>query len=1123
MRIKRIRSKLLLGFLVVVVVVTAQGLLDFQRSRKVEILVREAYMASMEEGVAATGMLEQISKIRSALAAKDVVIRTEKIRRFFERFDAALAQAENASSRSLKLAQTRKGQTREQEELEDVAQLAAIRAKAEELRVAATPSLDAAALRIHIDTELISRLGKYVQRSREDMQSEAKEASALLASSRRTLMGSMLLTLIAAAIGCFLLGRIVLKPLGHLTATARAISEGDREKRFSSGRRDEFGLLASTFDELLESLRTATESQTDLKAKVADHAMDLNRFFDLSVDLMCISNFSGHFVSINRAFEEALGYTREQLLSEPYVNLIHPDDLAATQVELENYKVRGAFSLAFRNRYRHRDGTWRHLSWNAVPVQSTGLVYATARDITSEVVAAEAGIRRREQLAQFQDSFIRLRDADHGDLPGYFRLITEECSSTLGVERVGIWRFDKTGTRLECVDLCDGGNHVPGPIISAGDSPAYFNAIARLKPLAVENARLHPATSELRAGYLEKHGIIGMLDVPVCAGDNIAGVICCEQVGRTRAWTSEEIKYVNAVAASAMIAIELNERRAAEQQLRELNLTLEERVASRTAEIAENEKKFRQMISQVKDYAILMLDPAGHIMSWNAGAERTKGYTSREILGRHYSCFHIPEDQREGLPARLLKEAETDGSVTTQGWRLRKDGSRFWTEVVITAIRGKDGELQGFTKVTRDLTAQRATDAALHEALETQRELTRKAQAGERAKSEFLAIMSHEVRTPMNGILGFAEILANAPELSAQSQEYATTVYQSGSSLLRILDDILDFSTTEAGSMKIHNAVFSPRDVLQEVSHLLGGSARARDLELVFAVSEKIPEWLVGDAGRLRQILLNLTGNALKFTDEGFVTVSVEQVAAPDGSTLWRFSVKDSGCGIPQDQRYSIFEPFVQADGSSSRRHGGAGLGLAICKRLAELMGGTLELAPPSGKGTEFIALLPFAISSSPPSPDKDGHFTAADSGFAAKYPLDIMVVEDDPINRRLILLTLKRLGYTPTAADNGRLAVEGVRRSQPNCIIMDLQMPEMDGIEATRRIREFERTGNLKPAFIAAMTANTLESDRDNFIDAGISAYLNKPVHGSAMTRMLVEASHVIQSQRTHPPILLS
>ncbi len=1117
MRVKRIRSKLILGFLIVVVIVAVQGMLDFFRSRQVEVLVRDAYMASMQEGVAATEMLEEISKIRATLVSDAPAERRGQIVAGFVRFDAAVVRARQATAKSEDVVKLRKSRGHPAEENWEKAELEEIRNRAADLRVACDAWLggsggDLASIKKLIDEGLVARLGEYIQRSREDMQAEAQEASMLLAGSRRTVFVSMAATLGAAALACLLLGRIILKPLDQLTATARAISSGDRHRRFSSGRADEFGLLENTFDQLLESLQRAAKKQTDLKAKVADHAMDLDRFFTVSVDLMCIASITGNFLRVNRAFMNCLGWTEEELLSKPFAHLVHPDDRPALAAEMEKFAQKGTSSLSFRNRYLHRDGGWRYLSWNAVPVRESGLIYATARDLTNEVAAAQAGERRRQQLERFQNSFLRLRDADHGDLAGYFRLITEECSMALGVERASIWRFDKAGMRLHCADLYDHHSHHTGGSISAGDYPAYFSAISKLKPVAAENARLDPSTRELGENYLDKYGICAMLDVPICAGDNIAGVICCEQVGRTRAWTQDEIKYVNAVAASAMIAMELNERRSAELQLRDLNATLEMRVANRTAEIAENNRKFRQMISQVKDYAILMLDPAGHIISWNAGAERTKGFTAREILGRHFSSFHTPEDLARGLPSYLLRSAETAGSVTVQGWRLRRDGTRFWTEVVLTAIHNHEGILQGFTKVTRDLTKQRAVDAALRQALETQRELTRKAQAGERAKSEFLAIMSHEVRTPMNGVLGFAELLANAPELSPQSREYANTVYQSGSSLLRILDDILDFSTTEAGTLKIHNAVFSPREVMQEVSHLLGNSARSRDIGLVFTIPDSIPEWLVGDAGRLRQILLNLTGNALKFTEEGIVAISMEPVAAPDGKR-WKFSVKDSGCGIPEDQRHSIFEPFIQADASTSRRHGGAGLGLAICKRLADLMGGSLELAPQDGKGTEFVAVLPFAVSSAPAVRGKV-EAAVADPAFAQKHPLDILVVEDDPINRRLMLLTLKRLGYNPAAVENGRQAVDEFLLLRPNCIIMDLQMPEMDGIEATQRIREKESAGNLPASFITAMTANTLERDRERFFAAGASAYVNKPIHGAAMMEMLMEAARSLRAR---------
>ncbi len=271
----------------------------------------------------------------------------------------------------------------------------------------------------------------------------------------------------------------------------------------------------------------------------------------------------------------------------------------------------------------------------------------------------------------------------------------------------------------------------------------------------------------------------------------------------------------------------------------------------------------------------------------------------------------------------------------------------------------------------------------------------------------------------------------------------------------------------------------------------------------------------MGDAGRLRQILLNLVGNAVKFTKVGSVTV---RILPPETDNLWTFAVRDTGEGIPEDRRAAIFDPFTQADASTSRRYGGTGLGLAISKRLAVLMGGSLTVQNIPGAGAEFLVSLPLDTLDQPlptDAPDEADEFTLGER-FASKYPLSILVAEDDRVNLKLTLTILRKLGYSPLAAVNGRAAVAIYQESRPACILMDLQMPEMDGIEATKAIRAIERESQAPPVYIVALTANTAGNDRVRCIEAGMSGYLNKPIRKDQLSAMLAEASHVCSAAET-------
>jgi CheY-like chemotaxis protein len=348
-------------------------------------------------------------------------------------------------------------------------------------------------------------------------------------------------------------------------------------------------------------------------------------------------------------------------------------------------------------------------------------------------------------------------------------------------------------------------------------------------------------------------------------------------------------------------------------------------------------------------------------------------------------------------------------------------------------------------------------------------------------------------------------LLVNAPTLPPDCRNYAQTIVQSGESLLRILDEILDFIQLESGDIVVEKAAFSPRNMLQEIRALLAPSASEKRLKLLTVVDENVPKYLVGDAGRLRQILLNLAGNAIKFTESGSVTLGFWPM--PRSASEFEFSVKDTGAGIAPAQMDRIFRPFTQADSSSSRRHGGTGLGLTICRRLVELLGGSLTVRSQPGVGSEFLIEMPFAASEAPSEGDEDAH-ASIDATFAAKHPLRVLLVEDDRVNLKLILTLIRRLGYEPLAAQNGVEAVEIYLSERPHCVFMDLQMPEMDGIEATAKIRALERAaGKDGQAFIVALTANIFPAERRRCFDAGMNGYLNKPVKLSSLAQTLIDA----------------
>ena len=361
---------------------------------------------------------------------------------------------------------------------------------------------------------------------------------------------------------------------------------------------------------------------------------------------------------------------------------------------------------------------------------------------------------------------------------------------------------------------------------------------------------------------------------------------------------------------------------------------------------------YRLLVHSVTDYAIFALDPRGHIISWNLGAERLKGYTENEILGRHYSIFYPPEAVIEGKPKRLLETAEREGRVEDEGWRVRKDGRRFWANVIITALRDETGMLVGFAKVTRDLTERRDAEEKIR--LSAQRASA--AEAANRVKAEFLAAMSHELRTPLNAIGGYAELMEMgvAGPTTPQQKEYLERIRTGQLHLLAIINDLLNYSRIESGQVvyEIESVNLSP--LVESVRALVDPQAVRRGVVVTGNRPSK-PVTAKADRLKTEQIVLNLLSNAVKFTAEGGrVLTSV----GTTGERSW-VRVEDTGPGIPLDKREAIFEPFVQLGRSLSSIHEGTGLGLAISRDLARAMNGDIIVGGEPGLGATFTLFLP--------------------------------------------------------------------------------------------------------------------------------------------------------------------
>jgi PAS domain S-box-containing protein len=755
-----------------------------------------------------------------------------------------------------------------------------------------------------------------------------------------------------------------------------------------------------------------------------------------------------------------------------------------------------------------------------------------------------------------------------------------------------------------------------------------------------------------------------------------------------------------------------------------------------------SEERLRLLVDSTPDYAIVMLDPHGRIETWNAGAQRLKGFAETDVLGRHFSILYTPEDRAAGVPLRGLDAAAVHGRHEAEGWRVRKDGTRLWAHEVITPLYAENGRLRGFSKVTRDLTERRRNEARFEGLLEaapdaligvdargliqlvnTQterlfgypraellgwpietiiagwglvdhpgdplracarsvagadlsgrrkdgtefpveitlssidtedgvlvtaaiRDVTERrafeavvanardlAERSARSRQEFLANMSHEIRTPMNAVIGMTSLLLDTT-LNIRQRDYVETVRTSGEHLLTIINDILDYAKIDAGKLVLEELSFELRPWLRDTLDLIAAQAQEKGLELLCDVAPQAPAVVVGDPGRLRQILVNLLSNAVKFTETGEVIVRVSL----DEEDRLLVTVGDTGAGIAADRIAALFDPFTQADSTTTRVYGGTGLGLAISRRLADAMGGEITLESARGVGTTVTVTVPLETGAPVPPPtanepavadplagrrilivddnaasrsmletwarrhrmtsvcaagpedalrvvaqDQEFAFALVDllmpgtdglqladrlrdrlpdtrlvllsssgpraaglvagpeqfdavvakpvgqdrlfdllgsllvdgpgrerpgdvrgSAFAlpeGERDLAILVVEDTPVNQKVAQHLLSRFGFRSDVAASGTEAISALERRDYDVVLMDVQMPDMDGLEATRRIRD---RWPLRPLRIVAMTANVAPEDVRRCHEAGMDDFLGKPIAVQELARIL-------------------
>ncbi len=820
-------------------------------------------------------------------------------------------------------------------------------------------------------------------------------------------------------------------------------------------------------------------------------------------------------VLFNRTAHESLGYSHEEFKNIAISQFrIGPVNLDRIRRVLQ---AGNSVSEEFETRYRTKDGmiqdvkvTLRGLNYSGKP-----MLFFIWRDITEEKKKFAEQWFRRERLELYTrllGEFARDPGLIEGRLKAYISNITEKLSLSLEIPRVAAWFVDGHEGQLRCIDLYMGSekrHREAAPLRLDQTRPMIdYCTINRYFVLDAEHSAGDSATLAMTGPWIEASKALSSLLVPVFVDGNIIGFLELSYPDRKFVFSRTKIDFACQVADQIAIAY----------------ITRQRRDEARARERSEAFLKQAQRVSQTGHWFMDLR--TGHI-EWSEEMYRIFECDPARgpAFDDDFSKVH-PDDRSRVRDA--WKKGNPSGFYSTQHRIFAGDKIK-WVEERGEALRDESGDISEVMGITHDVTelveAQSALDHYRHhlEDLVASRtaelEMAKKAaEAASQAKSLFLSNMSHEIRTPMNAVLGFAHLIQSDP-LTDRQRGQLDRLQDSARKLLQIINDILDISKIEASKMQIGEEDFEPAQVLAYVRDAVSTQAAEKRLEFSMEAAN-LPWKLRGDPGRLGQILLNLASNAVKFTSQGSVRLfasTLEHMQASDRAgiadaadgqgtkALIRFEVIDTGIGMTGEQLSRLFNAFEQADASMTRRFGGTGLGLAISKRLAELMGGRIGVESEPDRGSRFWVEIPFILVDA----GAEGAQPAAPSAQRPTTPREglrgarVLLVEDNFINQEVACEILRAEGVEVTVAEDGLAAVELVSSKPFDLVLMDIQMPAMDGLEATRAIRKIP---GLEKLPIIAMTANAFESDRQNSLDAGMNDHLPKPVNPEQVYGKLLE-----------------
>ncbi len=680
--------------------------------------------------------------------------------------------------------------------------------------------------------------------------------------------------------------------------------------------------------------------------------------------------------------------------------------------------------------------------------------------------------------AKFDDAYIKIIEDQRiyrGELKESVRVILRECATTLSVCRVSMWLLSGDHKELSCLLLydCNKDSFESGAVITAEAYPNYFDQLSRSRFIDASDAFNDSRTNELKLSYLKKLNIRSMLDATIRDlrhDGQLQGILCAEMVGVQRDWTADEKVFVTSIA-------DLLSQRLVAYQLEQ------------------SEVKYKALYESAAEGIIIFGDTK--FVDVNPAACAMFRGNKGEIMGLSpidLSPKYQPDGQLSAPKAMAFMTGCINGISQNFEWRYtRLDGTEFDAEITLSSVNllGEDT----LFALVRDITAKKR--ASKLESQNHQLKLARKeAEKSAKSKMNFLANMSHEIRTPMNGIFGVVSLVLDTP-LNSEQKGYIETIESSTESLLTILNDVLEYSKLSMSNIELEQREFNLRHLVMDVVRTFQVLASNKGLRLDSLIYPDVPSVLVGDNHRIRQILSNLVGNAVKFTEVGSVHLKVSCVMIDDSEHNIRFSVVDTGIGMDDLTIEKLFQPFTQADASITRNYGGTGLGLAICHDLAQALGGRITVESKIDQGTTFIfdvCLQKVEQSSKKGEPSSEkSKLVIADLVKGQTFPnKPILIVDDNEINRKVTSSIVEKLGYPVTIARNGQEAVGLCKENNYSIILMDLSMPEMDGFEATEKIRGLEKESSR--ATIIAVTGHAFLEYRQRCEEVGIDDFLTKP-----------------------------